>query len=190
MVALFLFQSNWLNHSHGFLWDWAECIDDDVTKNYPFPAPRVRDLPSEFITECCELHSHSAPSTNKESSKAASNIKDASSHNPASLSHFTVTPDDGDYASSDESTKGGPKNLVCYSSDSNLQPPRHVKPPHHDHTHYSFRNSKRYRGTYRFRSRKHKNSTRCTAGAPPDASQQDIAKAKHKLFHKGQSLEV
>jgi len=39
----FLLQSNWKQRSKGFLQDWAEGEpDDDPTKNYPFPIPRVR----------------------------------------------------------------------------------------------------------------------------------------------------
>ena len=38
-----LLQSNWRQRSKGFLLDWAEGEpDDDPTKNYPFPIPRVR----------------------------------------------------------------------------------------------------------------------------------------------------
>jgi len=42
-------QSNWKKRSRGFVQDWAEEEpDNDLTKNYPFPIPRIREIPDEF----------------------------------------------------------------------------------------------------------------------------------------------
>ncbi|XP_065903014.1 mucolipin-3-like [Dysidea avara] len=40
---------NWKKRSRGFVQDWAEGEpDDDLTKNYPFPVPRIREILNEF----------------------------------------------------------------------------------------------------------------------------------------------
>ena len=187
---VYCLKANWRNRSRGFLWDWAEEEqDDDLTKNYPFPIPRIRDLSGEFRTECCKLHSHSAPPTKKKSRKAAATVGGAISY-PAPLPSFTIASDDGDYTSSDENTRKGRKNLIHHSSDSKLQPPGHVKPPRHDYVRYSVRNPRRHHGTSRFSSRRQKSYVKSIVEEPPNASQQEIAKAKLKLLHKGQHLEV
>ena len=36
------------------MWDWADGEkDNDLTKSYPFPVPRIRDLSSEFAMPSC-----------------------------------------------------------------------------------------------------------------------------------------
>lgn len=180
-----MLKANWRNRSRGFLWDWAEeQEEDDLTKNYPFPVPRIRDLSGEVRTECCRLHSHMTPLIKKKSRKVAPVT------NPASLPSVTIASDDGDYTSSDENSRKGRKILVHHSSDSKLQPPGHVKPPRHDHMRYSVRSPRRYHRMSRFTSHRHNSFVKSIVEEPPDASQQEITKAKLKLSRKGQHLEV
>ena len=188
---VYCLKDNWRERSRGFLWDWAEGEpEDDLTKNYPFPVPRIRDLSGELRTECCKLHSYSAPLTKKKSRKATPTIESAKSYDPAPLPNATIESDGSDYTSSDENTRKGRKKLFHFSSDSKVLPPGHVKPPRHDHVRYSVRNPRRFRGTSRFISRRHKSFVKSIVEEPPDASQQEIAKAKLKLFHKGHHLEA
>ena len=137
-------KAHWRKRSRGFLWDWAEGEpDDELTKNYPFPVPRIRDLSSELRTECCKLHP--APPTKK---KSTVTIESAKSYDPAPLPNATIESDGSDYTSSDENNRKGRKSLVHHSSDSKLLPPGHVKPPRHDFVRFSVRNPKRYRGAF------------------------------------------
>ena len=180
-----LLKAHWRNRSRGFLWDWAEeQEEDDLTKNYPFPVPRIRDLSGELRIECCKWHSHLASMPKNKSRKVTAVA------NPAPLQSLTTASDDGDYTSSDENTRKEQKSVAHYSSDSKLQPPGHVQPPRHEHIHYSVRNPRRYRGTTRFSSRRHRSFVKSIVKEPPDASQQEVAKAKRKLLHKSQHLEM
>ena len=160
-------KANWRKRSRGFLWDWAEGEpEDDLTKNYPFPVPRIRDLSSVLRTEL-----HPEPKSN----------------DPAPLPNVTIESDaDSDYTSSD-TRKGGQKKFIRRSSDSKL-----LKPARHDHVYYSLNcNSRRYRGvSRRYSSYRYKSFVKSIVEEPPDASQLEIAHAREKLFHKSQHIEV
>ena len=90
------------------MWDWADGEPDDLTKNYPFPVPRVRDIPSKLRTECCSLHSGStAPmATEAELQNVVANNSRVLSHDPAPPSaNVTVTADGGNHTSNGEDIK-------------------------------------------------------------------------------------
>ena len=178
---LYCLQKDWRNRSRGFLLDWAEAEpDDDLTKNYPFPVPRIRDLPDEFRTECCSLHSCRTSPT-KEKSQNSANTEGTISCNPATQPLITVEgpADDSSHTSSDEFTEGR-RGIVHYPKRNG-----HVKPPHHSNARSSFHTyaPRRYHGSARFRSlRQRKTSAKSIVEEPPDASAEDIAKARHKLL--------
>ena len=114
--------------------DWAEGEPrNDLRKNYPFPVPRICDLPSEFRTECCNLHSHSVPSAEEMSQYAATNTEDAVSHNAVPLPSFAVTnvTDSSSHTSSDEEAMSEKRRFVHFSSDSKLIF-HGTKPAHHE----------------------------------------------------------
>ena len=142
-------QEHWRDRSRGFLWDWADREqDDDPTKNYPFPVPRIRNISNKFRTPCCQAHLQKTKKKKMQKTFAANkNVM----YIPPPLPNHNIN--DGDYTSSDENSDN--------SSDLALQ-----KQPD--------RNS----------------DAKSLMEEPPDASQQEIAKAKLKLLHNNHNLEM
>lgn len=179
------------------MWDWAEGeSDNDLTKNYPFPVPRIRDLPNEFRSNCCDLHSYSLPPDKERSQETTVDTEGTLSNNLVPIPYCTCTvigADDSSYTISDEDTEDEQKSLGDYPHDSNLQPLRHVKPARHSNIHsiaHSY-NPRRSHRTLRYRSlRRHRSYAKSIVEEPPDASQQDVAKARLKFFHKTQNLRL
>ena len=184
-------KNNWRNCSRGFLLDWVEDEpDNDLTKNYPFPVPRIRDLPSEFSTDHFSPNSHSVPST-KETSKNSANTEDAVSNDaiplPNVVNSISHTSSDEEEAESRQNT------LVHYSSDSKLHS-CHTKPAYNHRTvstSFYTRSPRRHHRRARSRLHEHHGSfIKSIAQEPPDASEQDVARAQAKLFNKSQKLEM
>lgn len=189
---IYCLQNNWKIRSRGFLWDWADKeSEDDLTKNYPFPIPRIRELSSELTAPCCSLHSNLVAPT-KERSQSTSNNERPSSYDPTSLPTVTVIADDSNNISSDEDAEGQQKNLVHYFSDSQMQPLGYVKSIRRGNVQHGVRRSttRRHHGTSRLRARRYlTSSVKSIVAGPPDASQEDVAKAKRK-FLRTQKLEL
>ena len=183
-------KNNWRDRSRGFLLDWAEDEpDNDLTKNYPFPVPRIRDLPSEFSTDYFSLNSHSVPST-KETSKNSTNTKDVVSNDAIPLPNAANSI--SHTSSDEEEAESRQKTLVHYSSDSKLHS-CHTKPAHHRAVSTSFytHSSRRHHRSARSRLHEHRGSfIKSIVQEPPDASEQDVARAQAKLFNKSQKLEM
>ena len=171
--------------------DWAEKEpDNDLTKNYPFPVPRIRDLPSEFRTDCCNLHSHSVPSAEEMSQyAAATNTEDAVSHDHdvVSLAVINTTDSSSHTSSDDEEAESKKRRLAHFSSDSKLQTAHHTKLTHHGNVSQSLHipSPRKYRRTSR--SRRLGSIVKSIVQKPPDASEQEVARARaqFKLFSKG-----
>ena len=170
------FKNNWRNRSRGFLLDWVEGEpDNDLRKNYPFPVPRIRNLPSEFRTECCSLHSHSVPSAEEMSQYAATNTEDAVSHDAVPLPSFAATnvTDSSSHTNSNEGAKSKKRKLAHFSSDSKLQTSHHTKPTHHENLSQSLNISREYYHTSQSRSKLLYGSVvKSIVQEPPDASEQ------------------
>ena len=179
-------QAHWRDRSRGFLWDWAEREqDDDPTRNYPFPVPRIRDFSHEFRAPRYKIHSCSTQSTKKKKSRKGFAATSGMINNPPLLPNFNSN--DSDNTSSDENT-----GLRHYFSDSALKRQSgHMKQPRYRNTCYIIRSQRRHYGSSRFRSLKSNTSfAKSVVEQPPDASQQEVAKAKLKLLHKGHNLEM
>ena len=181
-------KNNWRNRSRGFLLDWAEGEpDNDLTKNYPFPVPRIRDLSSEFSTDLCSVNSHSVPST-EESSQNAANTKDAVSHDPIPLPNVVEMINSSSHTSSDEEEPEiRQKTLVHYSSDSKILP-HHIKAAHHGTVSTSL-------NTHSWRHRRAQLHGHCGSliksivQEPPDATEQDVARAQANFLNKNRKPE-
>ena len=187
-------KNNWRNRSRGFLLDWAEGEpDNDLTKNYPFPVPRIRDLPSKFSIDFCSLNSHPVSSTEETSQNAAVNTKDAVSHEAIPLKNVVTTVDNSSHTSSDEEeAEIRQKTLVHYSSDSKILT-HHIKPAHRRtvSTSLNTHSTRKYHRRARSRLHKHLGSfIKSITQEPPDASEQDVARAQAKLFNKSQKVEM
>ena len=146
------------------------------------------------MTECCDLHSSSSVPPKAESQDVVTN-NSAISHDLTSLPNVRITSDGSDHnTSSDEDDKVEQNHHSSDSGDLRLQLPSHINPVHHGNALHSIpvRSKRRHHGTTRFRTRQRSLTydVKSIVAEPPDASQQDIAKAKRKLFPRTQKLEV
>lgn len=165
------------------MWDWAEGEpDNDLTKNYPFPVPHIRELPSEYRTECCSLHSCSVPANEESLQESSANIEDTDSLQCTVI----ITNNDGNSQTTcDEDMESGQKNHV---NDAELQPAGYVKPICHKNIRYSVHGSRCY-GISQFRSLRHVHNSsyaKSIVEEPPDATEEEVTKAQLKLFSQTQ----
>ena len=166
--------------------DWADKEpDNDLTKNYPFPVPRIRDLSSEFRTECCNLHSHSVPSAEEMSQNAAAaNTEDAVLLDAVPLQNFAeinATGSSSSHTSSnDEEAKSRRRRLSHISSDSKLVTLRRTKPAHHKDFSHSLNIPSEYHCTSHSRFL-YGSVVKSIVEEPPDASKEEVDKARQKF---------
>ena len=161
--------------------DWAEGEpDNDLTKSYPFPVPRIRMLPREFVVASCggpDLSSSSA-------SSADENTTTVQSHEPEIPVIITT----------DESVKSNTISMSHFSSDSQLF--QFPTKPKRRYTTYSNRvvgnkpgHITRVPRPTRSNQR-HFTFVKSVTAQPPDATQDDVSKARIKLQNRSQTIEV
>lgn len=174
------------------MWDWADGEkDDDLTKSYPFPVPRIRELSSEFAMPSCDSHLNASSASNAEdedSTTAPSTNKNSDIpliHQESVISQEPTRSDDGGtnhLSSSLESFRVTHKPIskkryttyhpIANSSTSNDKT-NTINVPRHSGVHpRSFSNARRV--TF----------VKSIVAEPPDANQDDVYKARHKLQNK------
>ena len=173
------------------MWDWADGEPDiDLTKSYPFPVPRICNLSSEFAMPSCdsELECISSKVAMKDSSTAPT-IDDTSQ----------VSLICSESSDSQKPTKNQAKTLSHPSSDSQLFRDAHKTKVKHTtfHPHHSAEyntntmNLPRHtRGITYHRATRRVTVIKTIAAEPPDATQDDVSKARLKLQISNQALHV
>jgi len=164
------------------LWDWAEGEpDNDLTKSYPFPVPRVRKISNEFTMATCvtDLDSSSSKSSDEDTMVVPSIHYE---------SELPLTHNE-----SIEPMKSTNRNLSHSSSDSDLLV---VPNPSRRHTTTTYHNKsttvtdKYHSIPRRFKRRptRHFTFVKSIVVEPPNANQEDVSKARYKLQNKAQAL--
>ena len=123
--------------------------------------------------------------------------KETSKHSADAVSNDAIplpnAANSGSHTSSDEeAAESRQKTLVHYSSDSKLHS-CHTKPAYHRTVSTSFyiHSPRRHHRSARSRLHEHRGSfIKSIVQEPPDASEQDVARAQSKLFNKSQKLEM
>ena len=158
------------------MWDWADGEPDmDLTKSYPFPVPRICNLSSEFAMPSCdsEMMSSSSKIATKDSTTAC--MMDDKSQVPLICTE-----------SSDSQKPERNRVLSHSSSDPELfqdtSKPKITSYPHLPSGSSNTLNLPRHtRGiTYR-RGTRHLTVVKTVVAEPPDATQDDVSKARFKL---------
>lgn len=153
------------------MWDWAEGDqDDDLTENYPFPVPHIRELSSEYTIPGCDSDLNSSSSSLTDEDSAA--VPSTKSQEPV-ISYN--------------------KSLNRSLSDSNLFQVTHRSNEQHksymtsgnSHTINVFSH-----GGAQQRSTRRQTVAKCVVVEPSDASQGDVLKARFKLQSKKQALQL
>ena len=133
------------------------------------------------------------PSTEETSQNAAANTEDAVLHDAIPLKNVVIAVDSSSHTSSDEEeAECRQKTVVHYSSDSKILPHR-IKPAYHGtvSTSLNTHSTRKYHQRAQSRLYKYHGSfIKSIAQEPPDASEQDVARAQAKLFNKSQKLEM
>lgn len=176
------------------MWDWADGEpDDDLTKSYPFPVPRIRELSSEFAMPSCDPHMNASSMSSEENEDSTTtplmnNNSDVPLiHQESVISQEPVKDDDNgtDHLSSLDSFQMARK------------PPKKRYTTYHPHN--STRNDKtntlnvlRHSEEHLGLSRRRITFVKSIVAEPPDANQDDVYKARHKLQSKDylQTLQV
>ena len=166
------------------MWDWADGEkDDDLTKSYPFPVPRIRELSSEFAMPSC-------PHTN---SASESNVEDEDSTTAPLMHNGSDIP----LIRQESVTSQEPmrSNSINHLS-SDLESFQVAHKPKKRYTTYHPTNSTsndksntinvtRHSGAY-LRSSRRFTFVKSIVVEPPDANQDDVYKARFKLQSKDQ----
>lgn len=163
------------------MWDWAEGEpDNDLTKSYPFPVPRIRELSSEFAMATCvpDLDSSSSKSADEETMPVPS----IQCESELPLTHNE----------SIEPMKNTKKGLSHSSSDSELLVAPRQYTTYHNHLTTNKNNNTVGvpRRARKRRSARHFTVVKSIVVEPPDANQEDVSKARYKLQNKAQTLQV
>ena len=170
------------------MWDWADGERDmDLTKSYPFPVPRISNLSSEFAMPSCdsELKSSASKITSKDSSTAP--VMDEKSQLPL------IQTESSD---NQKPVRNRAKTLSHSSSDSQLfqdvHKPRITSYPYvlpSGNNNINTLNLPRLttglsyeRATRRF------TVIKTITAEPPDATQDDVSKARFKLQNTNQAF--
>ena len=164
------------------MWDWADGEPDmDLTKSYPFPVPRISNLSSEFAMPSCdsELECISSKIAMKDSSTAPT-MDDISQ-----VSLICTESSD-----SQKPAKNRAKTLSHSSSDSELFQDAHKAKVKHTsfHPHHSTEYNtnainlpRLTRGITYHRATRRVTVIKTITAEPPDATQDDVSKARFKL---------
>jgi len=179
-ITLSYEQDNWKKRSRGFVQDWAEGEpDDDPTKNYPFPVPRIREVPDELC--------NSTDADDPNPAIVVSNTTDQSSNVSEIL----------DDANPDVIISNGSNKAQKNSSGHTLSPhysgslPAHLSNKVHvsqltQRRAYSQIKHPTNRTTYRSR---HYFDIKSTARKPSNASEKEIARARSIIQHRNSMLQ-
>ena len=162
------------------MWDWADGEPDmDLTKSYPFPVPRISNLSSEFAMPSCdsELKSSASKITSKDSSTAP--VMDEKSQLPL------IQTESSD---NQKPVRNRAKTLSHSSSDSQLFQDVH-KPKITSNPHLPSGNNnsntlslpRLTRGITYQRAARRFTVIKTITAEPPDATQDDVSKARFKL---------
>ena len=173
------------------MWDWADNEQDiDLTKSYPFPVPRIRNLSSEYAMLSCDpyIDSSSSSVTDEDSNTAPMIHKDSQMPlvHKRSLASQKSGRNDGNinHSSSDsELLQGVPKSKKHHSS-------YHPGDSASNINDYSNSLSIPRRSVGHRRSARRFTVIKCIAVEPPDANQDDVSKARSKLQSKDPILQV
>ena len=169
------------------MWDWTDGEkDNDLTKSYPFPVPRIRDLSSEFAMPSCVQDLDYIPSD--EDSMAAPLM-----HNNTEVPMIreeTVTSQEP--MSDDRNTNDLQSSQVAHKPKKQYitYNPKHMT--NDERIEISSRSLPRYRYTGpHLRSRRF-TDVKSIVAEPPDANQDDVYKARFKLQsrHQSQALQA
>ena len=162
------------------MWDWADGEPDmDLTKSYPFPVPRISNLSSEFAMPSCDsgLKSSASKITGKDSSTAP--VMDEKSQVPL------IQTESSD---SQKAVRNRAKTLSHSSSDSQLfqdvHEPKITSNPHlpSGNNNSNTLNLPRHtRGITYHRATRRFTVIKTITAEPPDATQDDVSKARFKL---------
>ena len=174
------------------MWDWADGEkDDDPTKSYPFPVPRIRDLSSEFAMPSCNPDVNSSPELG---------VEDEEDSNAVPVHNNSEVPlMDEESMASQKPTRNDDKSENHLFSHSDSFQVVHMHKPKKRHTTYHLTNNDknntlnvpRRSAAYR-RSPRHFTYVKSIVADPPDATQDDVYKARFKLQSKDhiQALQV
>ena len=184
-MSLFL-QSNWRQRSRGFLRDWAEGEpDDDPTKNYPFPIPRVRK-PAPVTTVLDPVCINNSGDSSLMSSVKIENPVENNLHVP--IVHITESTSEP----VNNSPVTGGHGLARFPSDSNLlaQPQAHegrfqrslsFVSSHERHQGHHHNVAYTSSGTHLMVCQPHM-GVKAQVAEPPSATSKEVATARSKLW--------
>ncbi|XP_065902052.1 mucolipin-3-like [Dysidea avara] len=178
--------SNWRQRSRGFLRDWAEGEpDDDPTKNYPFPIPRVRK-PAPVTTVLDPVCINNSGDSSLMSSVKIENPVENNLHVP--IVHITESTSEP----VNNSPVTGGHGLARFPSDSNLlaQPQAHegrfqrslsFVSSHERHQGHHHNVAYTSSGTHLMVCQPHM-GVKAQVAEPPSATSKEVATARSKLW--------
>lgn len=162
-----------------------------MTKNYPFPVPRIRELSSKFTVASCDEESTPSPTVLDENAVAAS-----PDENKTSIPSIQII----ESAANQEPVVNNDESLNHSSNDSELMVvvhnpsrqrttfnvhSRNNDNKNYDHKIYVPRHDKTHR-----RFTEHYAHVKSIVVKPPDATQEDVSKARFKLRGKAHTLQL
>ena len=178
------------------MWDWAEQErDNDLTKNYPFPVPRIRGLSDEFTVASYHEQESNSLSSSGAADEDTATVQDESITAAPSIHHESDPPN---WSVVSQKQIDNERTINHASSDPQLV----HKPNNQQRTSFSHNKyNRKYVHTVGVpraarRVKAHRRSTRRFADVkslvvePPDANQDDVCKARFKLQNKIHALEV
>ncbi|XP_065902044.1 mucolipin-3-like isoform X2 [Dysidea avara] len=190
---------NWKQHSRGFLRDWAEGEpDDDPTKNYPFPIPRIRKpVPVTPVLDpvCINASGDSSlvssvvieehPIANNNACVPVVHITDSTSEpvndNVATGRGLVHYPSDSNLLAQPQSQEVRRLRSESFSPSAAVDPAVHTTHGHHHHHNFAYTSG----GTHLM-----VHHPRAQVAEPPVANSKEVAKARLKLRASNQELNL